>query len=230
MEPVLPSDRQIDQAARAAGGVYTLAAAEDAKPHSHERRLRELQRLGLATPDGPQRWKVSPKLLEDLAKAGRDAPVRHRLLFHKEPLSVQAQVRHPGPVWLDRVQMDSLAPYGFGAELRRARLRRLGVQPDDPDRIARLHEVERRAVGEGWPLALGRHSFRPSPTPSAGRVQVGDAGQLGSAYAVVSDGQRFVLLRTTPALRAMHGRTVHVTRDAKGRLVVRPGPDRDMGL
>jgi hypothetical protein len=31
---------------------------------------------------------------------------------------VQAQVRHPGPVWLDRVEQNSLAPYGFGAELK----------------------------------------------------------------------------------------------------------------
>jgi YD repeat-containing protein len=54
-------------------------------------------------------------------------------------------------------------------------------------------------------------------------------GFPGAAYAVVSDGQRFILLRATPALRAAHGKTVTVTRDAKGRLLVRPDPDKDIG-
>jgi hypothetical protein len=45
----------------------------------------------------------------------------------------------------------------------------------------------------------------------------------------VSDGQRFVVLRSTPALRALQGQSVAVARDAKGRLVVRRGPDKDIG-
>jgi hypothetical protein len=50
-----------------------------------------------------------------------------------------------------------------------------------------------------------------------------------SAYTVVSDGQRFIVLRETPALRALHGQSVAVTRDAKGRLLVRPALDKDLG-
>jgi YD repeat-containing protein len=42
--------------------------------------------------------------------------------------------------------------------------------------------------------------------------------------------QRFILLRATAALRVAHGKTVTVTRDAKGRLLVRPDPDKDIGL
>ncbi len=41
-----------------------------------------------------------------------------------------------------------------------------------------------------------------------------------SVYAVVSDGERFVVLRATPALRALQGQSVAVARDAKGRLIV----------
>jgi hypothetical protein len=44
-----------------------------------------------------------------------------------------------------------------------------------------------------------------------------------------SDGQRFVVLRATAALRAAHGKTVMVTRDPKGRLLVRPDPGKDIG-
>jgi hypothetical protein len=61
-------------------------------------------------------------------------------------------------------------------------------------------------------------------------VRVGDAGSPAGSYAVVSDGQSFVLLRATAALRAAHGTNVTVTRDAKGRILVRPAPDRDIGL
>src|ERR1019366_4789276 len=233
--PVRPVDRQIAEVARAQGGVYTAEPTAGAPSHPHERRLRELERMGLATPEAPHRWKVSPDLLHQLAERQRDAPVRHRLLFRKEPLSLEDQVRHPGPVWLDRVEAGSLAPYGFGAELkgaiaqRREALRRLGVQPDNPNRSAKLREIERRVLGREI-AARSRQAFLPTaPDAFRGRVQVGDAGSAGASYAVVSDGQRFVVLRATPALQAAHGNTVTVTRDAQGRLLVRPDPGKDIG-
>jgi type IV secretory pathway VirD2 relaxase len=234
--PVRPVDRQIADVARARGGVYTLERTADGASHPHERRLRELERLGLATPEAPHRWKVSPNLLRELAERQPDTPVRHRLLLHKEPLSLQAQVRHPGPVWLDRVKTGSLAPYGFGAELRRAveqrreALHRLGVQPDDPNRATTLREVERRAVGGQMAARSGQAFLTSAPEGFRGRVQVADAGPSGAAYVVVSDGQRFIILRATAALRASHGKAVTVTRDAKGRLFVRPAPNKDIGF
>jgi hypothetical protein len=44
-----------------------------------------------------------------------------------------------------------------------------------------------------------------------------------------SDGQRFIVLRVTPAVQAANGKTITVTRDAQGRLLVRPNPDKDIG-
>jgi hypothetical protein len=174
-------------------------------------------------------------LLEALAARQRDLPGRHRLLVRREVLSLSAQVRHPGPVWLDRVRTDALAPYGFGAELKRAveqrreALRRLGVQPDDPNRSTKLREVERRAVGEGMATRSGQ-AFLPSATDAfRGRVLLGAAGISGAAYAVVSDGQRFIVLRATAALRAAAGKTVTVTRDGPGGVLVRADPDRGIG-
>jgi len=174
-------------------------------------------------------------MLEALAARVRDLPVRHRLLVRKEALSLQAQVRHPGPVWLDRVRTDSLARYGFGAELRvaverrRETLRRLGVQADDPNRSARLREVARRALGGELAARSGQAFVPGAPDGFRGRVQLGDAGSSGGAYAALSDGQRFILLRATAALRAADGTTVTVTRDGKGRLLVRPASDKDIG-
>jgi hypothetical protein len=61
-----------------------------------------------------------------------------------------------------------------------------------------------------------------------GRVDASDAGRTGG-YAVVSDGQAFVVLRTTATLRAAQGQVITLRRDAQGRLLVVPGPDRDIG-
>jgi hypothetical protein len=116
-------------------------------------------------PPGANRWTVSPNLLEELERKRRELPVRHRLLLHKQPLSIQAQVRHPGPVWLDRIDTASLAPYGLGAELRhsiekrRDALRRIGIADADPNKLAKLRELERRSVAcTADPAALLRRT------------------------------------------------------------------------
>ncbi len=233
--PVRPVDRQIAEVARARGGVYALEPAVGGAAHPHERRLRELERLGLVAREAPQRWRISPTLLEDLAAQHSGRPIRHRVLLRKQPLSLGEQVRHPGPVWLDRVETDGLAPHGLGAEVqgavaqRREVLRRLGVEPDDPNRGAKVRELERRRVGAEV-AARARQTFLPTaPDAFRGRVQVGEAGPYREAYAVVSDGERFVVLRATEALRAAESQTVILTRDAKGRLIVRPSPEHDLG-
>jgi YD repeat-containing protein len=233
--PVRPIDRQIAEVARARGGLYALKRDASGASSADGPRLRELERRGLATLVAPDHWKVAPNLLEALAERERDLPVRHRVLVRKEPLSVQAQVGHHGPVWLDRVQADSLAPYGFGAELkvaveqRREALRRFGVEPNDPERFVRLREIERRAVGKEIAGRSGRVFVPVAPDAFRGRVEVGVGDRSAEPYAIVSDGPRFVVLRATTALRAAHGKTVTVTRDAQGRLLVRPAPDLDIG-
>jgi type IV secretory pathway VirD2 relaxase len=69
--------------------------------------------------------------------------VRHRLVFRKEPLSVEQQVPQPGPVWLDRLSADCCGRYGFGAEVRKAigkrrdALRELGVLTERNKEIGR---------------------------------------------------------------------------------------------
>jgi hypothetical protein len=81
-----------------------------------------------------------------------------------------------------------LARYVFGAvvkravEQRREALRRLGVEPDDPNRSAKRRERERRAVG-GEIAARSRQTFLPTaPDVFRGRVQLGDAGAPGAGW------------------------------------------------
>jgi hypothetical protein len=117
---------------------------------------------------------VPANLIEQLTERLRDRAVRHRVVMHREPLGVSAQIRHHGPVWLDRLKAESLAPYGFGAELRQAIaqrrevLRQIGVRPDDPNRGAQLRELERMAVGRGREAATGQRFLARVPDDGAG--------------------------------------------------------------
>jgi type IV secretory pathway VirD2 relaxase len=233
--PVRPADRQIAEAARAHSGVFAVDASAGGDAQGLARRLRDLERAGLVAAEGPARWKVPPDLLARLAERARDAPPRYRLVVRKEPRSLKEQVVHRGPVWLDRVETKTLAHWGLGADVqhavveRREALRRLGIGPDDPDRIAKLRELERRGLGAEIAARSGMTFLARVPEGFRGRIQPAERAGPPGAYAVVSDGQRFVVLRSTPALRALQGQSVAIARDAKGRLVVRPGPDQDIG-
>jgi type IV secretory pathway VirD2 relaxase len=169
----------------------------------------------------------------DASAPQADAPIRHRLVVRKEPLSLKEQVSHPGPVWLDRVKTDELSRYGFGAELRQAVgqrrevLRRLGVRPEDPNLMAGLHEAERRAVGREIARRTRQVFVSDVPDGFRGRVEPGGTSFPGSGYAVVSDGSRFVVIRGSAAARVSRGQTVALTRDPGGRILVRQGLERD---
>jgi uncharacterized protein DUF3363 len=233
--PVRPADRQIAEAACARGGVFAVDTSAGSDTPGLARRLRDLERAGLVAAEGLARWRVPPDLLDRLAERTRDAPPRYRLVVRKEPLSLKEQVVHQGPVWLDRLEAKTLAHWGLGADVqqavaeRREALRRLGIGPDDPDRVAKLRELERRALGAEIAARSGMTFLARVPEGFRGRIQQAEWAGAPGAYAVVSDGERFVVFRSTPALRASYGQSVAVARDAKGRLVVRPGPDKDIG-
>jgi hypothetical protein len=51
----------------------------------------------------------------------------------------------------------------------------------------------------------------------------------GASYGIVSDGFRFVVVRATTDVRKTQGKSVTVSRDRDGRVVVRHAHDRDRG-
>jgi len=238
-EPVVrPIDRDLAAAARAQGGIYRLdpAAGADDGSQTVRRRLCELERLGLvAAAESPGRWRVPPDLLAVLEQRHKDTPARQALRVQRDPLSLDEQIRHRGPVGLDRVVAASLAPYGFGADVRRALecrrqvLRDLGIAPDDPLRGTKLLELERRAVGEGVSARTGQVFLAKTPETFRGRLQ--PPLEEHAPYAVVSDGARFVLVPPPPSaeLRALVGKAIVVSRDGHGQLLVRT-PDKERGL
>jgi len=228
---VRPVDRHIAEVAAGRGGVYALAVeVGKADPgRAAATRLRELARLRMVTAkEPPGHWSVPPDLLEQLAKRDREAP-RYRMVIQPLPLSLDAQVGHPGPVWLDRVGPQTLARQGLGAEVQGAVLRRgqalleLGITPGDPQRDAKLQELDRRAVGSELARQTGRQFLETTPSRFRGQLQ---AMSEGSPYVAVTDGTRFVLVAATPQVRAWSGQTVEVSRDAGGRIQLAEDPAR----
>jgi type IV secretory pathway VirD2 relaxase len=222
---VRPVDRHIAEVA-ARDGVYALAggAGRVGEARSAAARLRELERLGMVTARSPDVWNVPPDLLERLEARHREQPARFQLSVQPARLSLDAQVRHQGPVWLDSVDRATLVRQGFGAEVvvaverRQQALHALGISADDPQRVVKLRDIERRAVGRGIERETGWTFVEPTPSAFRGRVQPMPQGN--APYLAVSDGQQFVLVPATREARGCAGRIVDVSRDASGRAVV----------
>ncbi|MGH7437410.1 MAG: DUF3363 domain-containing protein [Polyangiaceae bacterium] len=222
---VRPVDRHIAEVA-AAGGVYALVddQARGGEARSAAARLRELERLGVVTARSPDVWNVPPDFLQRLETRHREQPARFQLVVQPARMSLDDQVRHPGPVWLDSVDRATLARQGFGTEVVAALERRqqaldaLGIRADDPKRLAKLRDLEERAVGRGIERETGWTFVESIPGGFRGRVH--PMRQVDTPYLAVSDGQRFVLVSATREARGCVGRVVDVSRDASGRVVV----------
>ena len=219
-------DRHLVQVAAAHHGVYELASdAEGQGAQFAARRLRELERLGLVTSRVPRHWVVPSDLLEQL-EIHREDPARYRVSLEPVPLSLDAQVSRRGPVWLDTLDAGRLVTKGFGAEVlaalerRRQTLRELGIAPDDPNRDAKIRDLERRTVGTvGREMARqsGQEFLESAPARFRGRLQ---PGPEGSPYLAVTDGVRFVLVPAARETRSRTGQLVDVVRDGFGRPVL----------
>jgi type IV secretory pathway VirD2 relaxase len=222
---VQPVDRHIAEVAAAHRGVYELDgdAGEREVARMAARRLRELERLGLVTSQAPDQWIVPSDLPEHLEKRHRETPGRYRISVEPLPLPLAAQVGRLGPVWLDTLDPARLATQGFGAEVlaafqrRRQALGELGIASDDPQRDAKIRNLEQGAVGKDLARQNRQEFLESPPTRFRGRLQ---SGPEGSAYLAVTDGERFVLIADTPEARSRTGQLVDVVRDGSGRLLL----------
>jgi type IV secretory pathway VirD2 relaxase len=233
-EPAVhPVDRRLAEVAAAHGGVYELAGNSDGQDARFAaRRLRELEHVGLVTSPEPGRWVVPSDLLDQIQKRHREAPARYRVSLEATPLALDAQVGWRGPVWLDTLDAGRLTTKGFGADVlaalerRREVLRELGIAPDDPQRDAKVRDLQRRAVGREMARQSGQEFLESTPARFRGRLE---RGPEGSPYLAVTDGMRFVLVPDAPEARSRTGQLVEVVRDAQGRFVTLPSPSLDRG-
>lgn len=74
-------------------------------------------------------------------------PARPPFVLRKHAQGLEEQVQALQPVPLDALHRETLAPWGFGADLRRAldrrelTLRRFGIDPADPERLRKLRDL-----------------------------------------------------------------------------------------
>jgi type IV secretory pathway VirD2 relaxase len=232
---VQPVDRHIAEVAAVHRGVYELRGDADRRDdvaRRAARRLRDLERVGLAASPAPGQWSVPSDLLVQLEKRHRESPARYRVSLEAVPLGLDAQARHLGPVWLDTLDAARVTTKGFGAEVgaalerRHQVLRELGIAPDDPGRGAKITDLKRVAVGREITRQSGQQFLESAPPGFRGWVQ---AGPEGSPYLAVTDGVRFVVLPATRESLALVGRTVELAHDAHGRIVGLRPPSLDRG-
>jgi hypothetical protein len=199
-----------------------------------ERRLRELERQSLARPLSEHVWVVHPDLTKELEQRAKRDPPRPRLVVQVLTGSLQEQAMQRGPAWLDRVSESSLAIHGFGAEVakaleqRRQTLRTMGIAADDPNKIAKLRELERLAVARDIAARSGQHFLTETPERFAGRLQIVPARPGRASYVAVTDGVRFVLMPASAELRARSDQFVTMSRDGQVRSLARD-VDRERG-
>jgi hypothetical protein len=166
--------------------------------------------------------------------ASNSAPERRNVAVRKQALDLEDQVRRRGPVPLDRLEGDTLAPNGFGHEVRRARERReatlryLGIDPADPQRDVKLGELERRDIGAAFAQRSGARFLADTPERFQGRVEVLERGDGTAPYAVVSDGVRCVVVEARNDLLRRRGQAVFLSQDPSGGLRV-DAMDHDLG-
>jgi hypothetical protein len=198
------------------------------------RRLAQLEKVGLASQAGDRKWNITPDFIEQLDARDASMP-RYRLRIDPSTLGLKEQVVHQGPVWIDAVQRDGLAPYGLGAELqsalaqRNAVLRANGIDAASPEKDIALRELERRALAVRIASESGQQFLDRAPDRFRGVVQVHErTTSRNAAYVEISDGNRFILLSNARELESLRGQTVAISYDREGRLRVRPR-DLDRG-
>ncbi len=170
------------------------------------------------------------------AHVHRDARVRRWLFVRKEPLSLKPQVRHPGPVWLDRVENGSPGPprfLGRGKVCGRAALAKpcVGSASSRTIRTAR-QSCASSSLGrwEGRALAApARRSFGTAPTPSV------DASSSATRVPPTTCRSRAVEQgsgahsSSKPKMRMLNSRTLRERRPGPDPSIVRSAPTASSG-
>lgn len=160
-------------------------------------------------------------------------PPKPRVFIDRQR-DINAQIQHPGPVWLDEILRYRVAPNGFGAELHQAAARRqhalleLGVPSDGSPAAVRwrLGELERRVLAQRFAQKTAQAFVAAPEDGFQGHASVHKLDDFGRSHLVVSDGRRFVVIRAQRGMEGLHGAHVSI-ETVNGRLHVRPHKERE---
>jgi hypothetical protein len=250
-----PIDRVLAQVASEQGGVYDpsarlealrrrplVIAGKSVAPEevvaANVRRLERLERHQLVARTEDGRWRVPQDLVEQLV--ARDVSHPRRLVRAETvapPLKDQIALR--APCWLDL--QDPAAPrayFGTGAALRSAIeererfLRTIGIEPEPREaRLRALEHLERVDLGRKLAAEHGVAALAAPTLGMRGRMLACGESATGAPLVYVLDQsqRRLAVIAASPDVAALIGKNVTITRDPKGRLVVRPdGLEREL--
>lgn len=166
LKRAVDKDEQIERAAREQGWSYDLRAALEPARGAYRHRLEQLERMGLATRETEERWRLRSDFRAELAK-GKQQPYWQMLAVRLVPQPLREQIGYEGSVWLDRIRCEELGAVGFGGEVREAvqhrhaRLRELGLDPQDSKLGWKLRELQRQRLEQSLAATSGARAVCP---------------------------------------------------------------------
>lgn len=229
------ADRIIDEIARANGALYSEEihrwhdpTATDDYVEAHVRRLETLRRGGVAVERLTNRdWTVPPDYLDQALqhekRAARASPVRIQMLAVRV---LEQEATGYAPSWLDRQlrgeEPTEVAKHGYGAEVRRAMVRRqqwlieqrLAEQRGEQvlyrgDMDQRLRRAELTYIAARLSKELGLDfSGEPIPGERISGVVRRRVNLSSGSFAVVENSREFTLVPWRPVLERQLGREV----------------------
>jgi type IV secretory pathway VirD2 relaxase len=248
IEPAQPALRNADhtivEIARANGGLYSHNihlvqdhSASDNYLQAHVRRLEALRRRGVSVErfaDGS--WAVPPDYLDQAfeheKRLARAAPVRIQVLAAQ---TLEREATAYAPSWLDRQlrggEAIQIAKHGYGAEVRKAMVRRqqwlieqsLAEQQGDmvlysSDMDQRLRRAEIRMVAARLSKQLGLDFAEPAPGERLFGVCRRRINLNSGTFAIVENSREFALVPWRPVLERQLGREISGVMRSSGSI------------
>jgi type IV secretory pathway VirD2 relaxase len=236
LKRAVDKDLQIEQAAQNRGWSFDLTALPELARGAYRSRLEQLQRMGLATPETADSWRLRPDFRAELAK-GKQQPYWQLVALRTDPQRLDAQVTYEGSVWLDRIKLDQLGQGGFGAfgkevqEALRRRyeyLRGLGLDPRGATLSRDLQVRQRKRLEHSIAARDGVLKIRPT-MGLEGTVRIHRESN-GARFLEVRSRGHFFVRTATRGDEALDGKRVRVQVGDKGRLQLERIESEQRGL
>jgi len=237
LKRALDKDQRIEEVAKKQEWAYDVTALSEASRDAFVRRLEQLERMGLATREGHELWRLRSDFRAELAK-GKAQPYWQMLSLRSERQPLAEQPNYAGHVWLDRVRTAELGWAGFGRQLRNSLerrheyLRSIGLDPADPKLRWKLWDLQRDRLEGGLSASGSGSAVRPRPG-FEGVLHVHEA-KNGERFVEIRAEGRFVISAAARGVEGFEGRRVRLEMgsDRRARFVAidpRIEKDKDRG-
>lgn len=222
------ADRTIDALALETGGKYSdaLHKAHDAASSSeyrraHVRRLEALRRQGVVQRSEEGVWTIPKDYLARVQKYEQSRSGAHRVIVHSW-ISLDDQVNHKGPTWLDTADHSQLsATQKEALAARHDWLREHGLLASEETRLGnsamrKLSSMEIAAVEARLSNLSGREAKRLQPGDKLHGQYEGVINLGTRRMARIGNAEEFVLVPWRQSIERARGRDLIARRTASG--------------